>query len=130
MTDPIADLLTRIRNALMVRHEKVEMPGSQVKRQIVAILKREGYIEDYEWLEDGKQGTLLIHLKPVREGGPIPRGLKRVSKPGARVYVGYGEIEPVLDGLGIAILSTSKGILTDRESRERKVGGEVLCHVW
>src|SRR3990172_8463791 len=108
----------------MVRHEKVKMPGSRVKRQIVAILKREGYIEDYEWLEEGRQGTLVIHLKPVRGGGPIPRGLKRVSKPGCRVYVGYGEIEPVLNGLGIAILSTSKGILTDRESRELKVGGE------
>ena len=130
MTDPIADLLTRIRNALLARHEKVEVPGSRVKRQIVAILKREGYIRDFEWLEDGKQGTLVIHLKAVREAGPVPRGLKRISKPGGRVYVGYAEVEPVLNGLGIAILSTSKGILTDRESRELKVGGEVLCQIW
>ncbi len=130
MTDPIADLLTRIRNALTARHEKVEMPGSRIKRAIVAILKREGYIDDFGWSDDDKQGTLIIHLKAVGEWGPVPRGLKRISKPGGRVYVGYEGVERVLNGLGIAILSTPKGILTDRESRELKVGGEVLCHIW
>jgi small subunit ribosomal protein S8 len=130
MTDPIADMLTRIRNANAVGHEKVEIPGSKIKWAIAEILKREGYIRDAEFIPDDKQGVIRIFLKYGRNQERVITGLKRISKPGLRVYVKKENIPRVLGGLGIAILSTSKGILTDKEARKLGVGGEVLCYVW
>ncbi|MRG28588.1 30S ribosomal protein S8 [Laceyella tengchongensis] len=130
MTDPIADMLTRIRNANMVRHESVEFPASRMKREIAEILKREGFIRDAEYIEDNKQGIIRIFLKYGQNNEKVITGLKRISKPGLRVYVKSTEIPRVLRGLGIAILSTNKGILTDKEARQNKVGGEVLAYIW
>ncbi|MCR4398486.1 MAG: 30S ribosomal protein S8 [Firmicutes bacterium] len=130
MTDPIADMLTRIRNALMVNHEQVELPGSKMKRAIAEILKEEGYIRDYDWIDDGKQGVIKIHLKYGANRSKVITGLKRISRPGLRVYVKSEEIPRVLGGLGLAILSTSKGIMTDKKARKEGVGGEVLCYIW
>jgi small subunit ribosomal protein S8 len=130
MTDPIADMLTRIRNANMVRHESVEFPASRMKREIAEILKREGFIRDAEYIEDNKQGIIRIFLKYGPNNEKVITGLKRISKPGLRVYVKANEIPRVLRGLGIALLSTSKGILTDKEAREQKVGGEVIAYIW
>ncbi|MFQ5912968.1 MAG: 30S ribosomal protein S8 [Nitrospinota bacterium] len=129
MTDPIADLLTRIRNALMVRKTQVRIPGSKLKQAIVDILQREGYILGSRWIEDDKQGILELDLRPVGSKGPVPRVLKRVSKPGRRIYVAHDDIGKVASGLGIYILSTSKGVLTDRDARSLRVGGEVLCEI-
>lgn len=130
MSDPIADMLTRIRNANMVRHESLEIPASRVKREIAAILKREGFIRDAEYIEDNKQGVLRIFLKYGPNNEKVISGLKRISKPGLRVYAKANEIPRVLRGLGIAILSTNKGIMTDKEARQQNVGGEVLAYVW
>jgi small subunit ribosomal protein S8 len=131
MTDPIADMLTRIRNAIVARHDKVDIPFSRLKRDMAVILKEEGYIEDFQTTESaGVHKNIVIKLKYLDEEVPVIKGLKKVSRPGLRVYVGKDEVPRVLNGLGIAILSTSKGVLTDRESRERSVGGEVLCYVW
>lgn len=130
MSDPIADMLTRIRNANLVRHESVEMPASNVKRQIAEILKREGFIRDAEYIEDNKQGMIRIFLKYGPNNERVITGLKRISKPGLRVYTKANEIPRVLGGLGIAIISTSKGIVTDKEARQSKNGGEVLAYVW
>ncbi len=130
MSDPIADMLTRIRNANLVRHESVEMPASNVKRQIAEILKREGFIRDAEYIEDNKQGLIRIFLKYGPNNERVITGLKRISKPGLRVYTKSNEIPRVLGGLGIAIISTSKGIVTDKEARQSKNGGEVLAYVW
>ncbi|OUN00413.1 MAG: 30S ribosomal protein S8 [Paenibacillaceae bacterium ZCTH02-B3] len=130
MSDPIADMLTRIRNANLVRHETVEVPASKIKRQIAEILKREGFIRDAEYIEDNKQGIIRIFLKYGPNNERVITGLKRISKPGLRVYTKSNDIPRVLGGLGIAILSTSKGILTDKEARQLKVGGEVICYVW
>ncbi|WP_077616031.1 30S ribosomal protein S8 [Caenibacillus caldisaponilyticus] len=130
MTDPIADMLTRIRNANNVRHESLEVPGSRVKREIAEILKREGFIKDYEYIEDNKQGIIRIFLKYGPNKERVITGLKRISKPGLRVYAKADELPRVLGGLGIAIVSTSKGILTDKEARAQKVGGEVIAYVW
>jgi len=130
MSDPIADMLTRIRNANLVRHETVEVPASKIKRQIAEILKREGFIRDAEYIEDNKQGIIRIFLKYGPNNERVITGLKRISKPGLRVYTKSNEIPRVLGGLGIAIISTSKGILTDKEARQLKVGGEVICYVW
>ncbi|MCD6451204.1 MAG: 30S ribosomal protein S8 [Acidobacteria bacterium] len=130
MTDPIADMLTRIRNALMAKKEEVSLPSSKMKLEIARILKEEGYVENFRFEDDGKQGILTLRLKYTPEGEPAITGLKRVSKPGRRVYCGKEEVPRVLNGLGIAILSTSKGILTDAEARKKGVGGEVLCEVW
>lgn len=130
MTDPIADMLTRIRNANMVRHESVEFPASRMKREIAEILKREGFIRDAEYIEDNKQGIIRVFLKYGPNNEKVITGLKRISKPGLRVYVKANEIPRVLRGLGIAILSTNKGILTDKEARQQKVGGEVIAYVW
>lgn len=130
VSDPIADLLTRLRNANQVFHEKIELPGSKLKRSIVDILKNEGYVRDYEWVEDGKQGTLRVYLKYGPGKSRVLQGLKRISRPGLRIYAKKDEIPKVLGGLGIAILSTSKGIMTDREARRQGVGGEVLCYIW
>lgn len=130
MTDPISDMLTRIRNANMVRHEKLELPASNMKKEIAEILKREGFIRDYEYIEDNKQGVLRIFLKYGPNNEKIITGLKRISKPGLRVYAKADELPKVLNGLGIAIVSTSKGVLTDKEARQQAVGGEVLAYIW
>ncbi len=130
MTDPIADMLTRIRNANMVRHEKLEIPASKVKKELADILKREGFIRDYEFVEDNKQGILRIFLKYGANNERVITGLKRISKPGLRVYAKAEELPRVLNGLGIAVVSTSKGVLTDKEARREAVGGEVLAYIW
>lgn len=130
MTDPIADMLTRIRNANSVNHEKVDIPGSKLKRAIAQILKDEGYIRDFEWLPNEHQGVLRIHLKYGPNKSKVITGLRRISKPGLRVYARKDEIPKVLGGLGVAIISTSKGVITDRQARQQKLGGEVLCYIW
>jgi len=130
MTDPIADMLTRIRNANQMRHETVEMPSSKIKKEIADVLKREGFIRDAEYIEDNKQGILRLSLKYGKNAERVVTGLKRISKPGLRVYVGSTEVPKVLNGLGIAIISTSKGILTDKETRREQIGGEVIAYVW
>ena len=129
VTDPIADMLTRIRNALTAKHETVEVPASKMKKAIADILLNEGYISNVELKEDGVQGSILVTLKYSKEGNVIS-GLKRISKPGLRVYAKSNEIPKVLNGLGIAILSTSKGVMTDKEARANNLGGEVLAFVW
>ena len=129
VTDPIADMLTRIRNALTAKHETVEVPASKMKKAIADILLNEGYISNVEMKEDGVQGSILVTLKYSKECNVIS-GLKRISKPGLRVYAKSNEIPKVLNGLGIAILSTSKGIMTDKEARANNLGGEVLAFVW
>lgn len=130
MTDPIADFLTRIRNANMVRHEKLEVPASNIKKEIAEILKREGFIRDVEYIEDNKQGILRVFLKYSPTNERVITGLKRISKPGLRVYAKANEVPRVLNGLGIALISTSSGVLTDKEARAKQVGGEVLAYVW
>jgi small subunit ribosomal protein S8 len=130
MTDPIADMLTRIRNANMVRHEKLEIPASKIKREIAEILKREGFVRDVEYVEDNKQGIIRIFLKYGANNERVITGLKRISKPGLRVYAKADEVPRVLNGLGIAIISTSQGVLTDKEARQKQAGGEVLGYVW
>ena len=130
MTDPIADFLTRIRNANMVYKETVEIPSSKLKKSLCEILKREGYIKDFEFIEDGKQGILRLYLKYGAGKERNITDIKRISKPGLRVYAQKDEIPRVLSGLGIAIISTSKGILTDKEARKEGIGGEVICYVW
>lgn len=129
VTDPIADMLTRIRNAQQARHEKTVIPASKLKRAIVEVLKNEGYIKDFVLHEDGKQGEITVFLR-YQGGKPVIRKLQRVSRPGLRRYVGCDEIPRVLGGLGISILSTSKGVLVDREARKAKVGGELLCTIY
>jgi len=130
MTDPIADMLTRIRNALMAKHEQVEMPSSKIKLEIARILKAEGYIKNFKVIQEGRKEYLRIFLKYDEEKRPAIAGLERVSKPGRRVYVGVEDIPSVRRGLGIAILSTSKGVLTDQQARKMRIGGEVICKVW
>lgn len=130
MTDPIADLLTRIRNALLSKHDRLDVPSSKLKRNICALLKQEGYIQDFEVKEQKPQNVLRIFLRYTDQGIPAVRRLSRVSKPGRRVYRGADEIEPVLNGLGVAIVSTSHGLLTDREAREKRIGGEILAEIW
>ncbi|NLL19256.1 MAG: 30S ribosomal protein S8 [Clostridia bacterium] len=130
MTDPIADFLTRIRNANMVYRETVEIPASKAKIAMAQILKEEGFIKDFERIEDGKQGVIRIYLKygPNRE--KVITGLKRISKPGLRVYAKKDEVPKVLNGLGIAMISTSKGFMTDKQARREGMGGEVVCYIW
>lgn len=130
MTDPVADLLTRVRNANMVNHEKVEVPASKVKKAIADIFKTEGYIKDCEFIDDGKQGIIRIYLKYGTGKEKVISGLKRISKPGLRVYAKKDEIPRVLGGLGTAVISTSKGIMTDKEARKQGLGGEVICYIW
>lgn len=129
MTDPIADMLTRIRNANQAKHEVVEMPASRLKLEILEVLKNEGYITEYEKIEDGKQGVIKVTLKYVNKERVI-KGIKRISKPGLRVYAKSTELPQVLNGLGVAIISTSNGVMTDREARKNKLGGEVVAFVW
>ena len=130
MTDTIADMLTRIRNALTVKHESVEVPASKIKKEIARILLQEGYITAYDVVEDGVQGKIVITLKYGPNGERVISGLKRVSKPGLRIYTGCDELPKVLGGLGIAIISTSKGVMTDKEARKSNHGGEVLAYIW
>lgn len=130
MTDPIADLLTRIRNASRARHNRVEIPASRVKGEIVRILKDQGYVNDVKLVDDMRQGLLRVYLKYDMENKSAIEGLSRVSKPGCRVYVKRDEIPKVMGGYGITVLSTSRGILTGTEAREQGVGGELLCQVW
>ncbi|MBC7083848.1 MAG: small subunit ribosomal protein [Bacillota bacterium] len=129
-TDPIADMLTRIRNANTVARDVVEVPSSRVKREIAKILKEEGFIRDFEVIGDRKQGVLRIYLKYGPNKQRVITGLKRISKPGLRVYAGKDELPRVLGGLGIAVISTPKGIMADRKARKEGVGGEVICYVW
>ena len=130
MTDPIADMLTRIRNANVVKHETVDVPASNMKKELARILLEEGFVRGYDVIEDGKQGIIRIQLKYGQTGERVISGLKRISKPGMRVYVDKHEVPRVLNGLGISIISTSKGILTDKQARKENVGGEVICYVW
>jgi small subunit ribosomal protein S8 len=130
MTDPIADMLTRIRNGLMARQEKVDVPASKLKAEIARILKEEGFIQNYKKIEDKKQSVLRIFLRRGTEGAEVVLGLERVSKPGRRIYVNKDEIPKVQGGLGINILSTSRGIMTGRQALREGVGGELLCNVW
>ena len=130
ITDPIADMLTRIRNAGSARHETVDIPNSKMKKAIVEILLNEGYIKSYQLVDDGTQGVIRVTLKYLPGKEKAIQGLRRVSKPGLRVYAGADELPQVLRGLGIAIISTSKGIMTDKKARAQHVGGEVLAFVW
>ncbi len=130
MTDPIADMLTRIRNAQKARHEKVEMPSSKIKREIARILKEEGFIKDYKPILDQRREILAVFLRYDSNEQPVIQGLKRFSRPGQRVYVGKEEIPMVRGGMGVAILSTSRGVMTDREARNQGVGGEWVCSIW
>lgn len=130
MTDPIADFLTRIRNANMVGKDRVEMPSSKLKRSLANILKQEGFIRNYRYLDNKKQGVLRIYLKYGDSGEKVISGLSRVSKPSVRVYVGKEEIPRVQGGIGIAILSTNQGIMSGKQARKQGIGGEVICYVW
>ena len=130
ITDPVADMLTRIRNANTAKHESVDVPASNLKKAIAKILLDEGYIKSYEVVEDGTQGVIRIQLKYLAGKEKVISGLRRVSKPGLRVYAGAAELPRVLKGLGIAIISTSKGVMTDKTARANHVGGEVLAFVW
>ena len=130
MTDPIADMLTRIRNAVRIERAHVEVPASKVKRGLAEVLKREGYIWDWNESTESKFPQLTLELKYGPNGERVIRHIKRVSKPGRRIYNGAGDLRPVLNGLGISIVSTSRGVISDREARQRKLGGEVLCEVW
>ena len=129
MTDPIADFLTRIRNAVQARHKFVEIPASRMKASLAEILKTQGFIADFERIEEGPQGYIRLNLRYVA-GEPSVIGLRRVSRPGLRRYAGATELPRVKNGLGIAIISTSEGLMTDKEARRRNIGGEVLCYVW
>ena len=130
MTDPIADFLTRVRNANTVHKDRVEMPSSKLKRSLANILKQEGFIRNYRYLDNKKQGVLRVYLKYGPDGEKITNHLVRISKPSVRVYVGKEEIPRVKGGLGIAILSTNQGIMTDHQCRRNGVGGEILCEIW
>lgn len=130
MTDPIADMLTRIRNANTVRHTSLELPASNLKKELAEILKREGFIRDYEYIKDSKQGILRVFLKYGANNEKVITGLKKISKPGLRVYAKADELPRVLGGLGIAVISSSTGVITDKEARQKQIGGEVLAYIW
>ena len=130
MTDPIADMLTRIRNALIVKHDVVEVPASNMKKEIARLLLQEGYITSYEIVEEEVQSKIVITLKYGPNGEKVITGLKRVSKPGLRIYAGHDELPKVLGGLGVAIITTPKGVMTDKEARKANHGGEVLAYIW
>jgi small subunit ribosomal protein S8 len=130
MSDPIADFLTRIRNANMAQHESVEAPASKMKKDIAEILKNEGFIRDVEYVDDNKQGIIRVFLKYGKDGQRVISGLKRISKPGLRTYVKADAVPKVLNGLGIAIISTSEGVVTDKVARAKKIGGEVIAYIW
>ena len=130
MTDPIADMLTRVRNALMVNKETVEIPSSNMKKAIADIMLAEGFVSDVKLVEDGYNGKLVITLKYAGRRQPVINGLKRVSKPGLRTYAGVENMPQVMNGMGIAVISTNKGIMTDKLAKAANVGGEVLCYIW
>ncbi len=130
LTDPIADMLTRIRNAVQARHEVVQIPGSKLNKAVLEQMLEEGYLADVTWQDDGRQGVILVRLRYDSRGESAIDGLQRLSKPGRRVYVGADDIPKARSGYGTVILSTSKGVLTDRKARQQGVGGEVLCSVW
>ena len=130
ITDTIADLLTRIRNANAAKHDSVEIPASNIKKAICQILVDEGYIKNFTVIEDGKQGVIKVTLKYLEGKTPVITGLRRVSKPGLRIYSNAEDMPKVMKGLGVAIISTSKGVMTDREARKQHVGGEVLAYIW
>ena len=130
MTDPIADMLTRIRNANSAYHDSVAMPASKIKMGIAEILKQEGYIRTFKLLEEGPQGLIRIYLKYADDGEPVIHGMQRVSKPGCRIYRGVDDLPKVRNGLGVAVVSTNRGVLTDEQARSLRVGGEVLCEIW
>jgi small subunit ribosomal protein S8 len=130
MTDPIADLLTRIRNALTARHDRVEIPASRLKVAIVRILKDEGFIKNFKVSRDNKQGQIRIFLKYSDRSNSVINGLQRISKPGRRVYQKATDLKPVLSGLGVLVISTSRGVMTDKEARRNNLGGEALCQIW
>ncbi|KRM19767.1 30S ribosomal protein S8 [Ligilactobacillus hayakitensis DSM 18933 = JCM 14209] len=130
MTDPIADFLTRIRNANLAKHESLEVPASKIKRDIAEILKNEGFVRDVEYIDDDKQGIIRVFLKYGKDNERVISGIRRISKPGLRSYVKADAVPKVLNGLGIAIISTSEGVITDKEARAKKIGGEVLAYIW
>jgi small subunit ribosomal protein S8 len=130
MTDPISDMLTRVRNACQAGHRKVDMPSSNIKREIARLFKDHGFIHNYAFVDDNRQGYLRLYLKYTEEEQSAIQGLRRESRPGLRHYVGKGEIPRVLNGLGMAILSTSRGILSDKDARNEGVGGELICSIW
>ncbi len=130
INDPIADMLTRIRNAQVARHDTVTMPASNMKKSIAKLMQNEGFIKSYEVIDDGLQGEIRITLKYLDKKQPVIVGLKRISKPGLRVYASCEDLPKVLGGLGVAIISTSKGVMTDRMARKENLGGEVLCYIW
>ncbi|UMZ75407.1 30S ribosomal protein S8 [Natranaerofaba carboxydovora] len=130
MSDPIADFLTQIRNANDVYHEKVEIPASNLKTEIARIMKEEGFISDYKYIEDNKQGKLRVYMKYGPNKEKVVSGLKRISKPGLRVYANKDELPKVLGGIGVAVISSSRGLVTDKEARKEGIGGEVLCYIW
>ncbi len=130
MSDPIADMVTRIRNAGKAKLNSVDIPGSKLKTELAKVLMNEGFIKNYKFLRDGKQGILRVYLKYSRENNHVILGLKKISKPSRRVYVKGKDIKPVLNGMGISVLSTSKGIMTDKIARRENLGGEILCNIW
>ncbi len=130
VTDPIADMLTRIRNASVARHEHVLIPASRLKLEIAKVLKAQGYIQKYDLVDDRRHGRIRVHLRYGPDGDSVITGLRRISRPGMRVYVDAKQIPRVIGGLGVSVLSTSRGVLTDREARRQGVGGEVICYVW
>jgi small subunit ribosomal protein S8 len=130
MTDPIADMLTRVRNAGKAKFNSVDIPGSRVKVELARVMKDEGFIRNYKFIKDNKQGILRVYLKYTDDQAHVIQELVRVSKPSRRVYVGAGEVKPVYNGLGVAILSTSKGVISDKQARKENVGGEVLCSIF
>jgi len=130
MTDPVADMLTRIRNAIVASYDTVEVPSSKIKINIVKVMKFEGYIRNYKIVGDSKQDIIVIYLKYNEDKSPVIKGLKKISKPSCRIYSRCKKIPRVLDGLGINIISTSKGVMTDREARRMGTGGEIICSVW
>ncbi|MFW6147381.1 MAG: 30S ribosomal protein S8 [Thermodesulfobacteriota bacterium] len=130
MTDPIADMLTRIRNALIASYDEIEIPGSKMKTDIAKILKYEGYIRNYKLVKDDKQGMIIMYLKYNEDKSPVIRGLKRISKPSRRIYARSKKVPSTLNNLGTTIVSTSRGVMTDREARKAGIGGEIICSVW
>ncbi len=130
MSDPIADMLTRIRNAQKAKFNSVDIPGSRLKTELAKVLKNEGFIRNYKFIKDAKQGILRVYLKYGRGKADVIFGIERVSKPSRRLYVKAKDIKPVLNGMGIAILSTSKGVMTDKRARNENLGGEILCNIW
>lgn len=130
MTDPIADMLTRIRNATMVRHDRADIPASKMKLELAKILKQEGFIRTFKLVEEGAQGLIRLYLKYAEDGEPVIHGLKRASRPGRRIYADVDHLPKVRNGLGVAVISTNRGVLTDEQARGLRVGGEVLCEIW